>query len=140
MIGCAPWVSPDRGRDKICMILVRMVMEPTAKSPPYFCREVLKQMLSRLSVLCIINGDRPSARTGIRIPLEIFIFEIWIFNVVFFPVRNLRTQTAEIHWEIMVASAAPWTPICKPNIRIGSKTILITAPITTVNMLILAKP
>lgn len=95
MIGCAPWVRPDRGRDKICIILVSMVMEPTAKSPPYFCREVLKQMLTKLSVLCMIKGDRPRARTGIRIRLEIFIFKVRIFNVVFWPVRNLRTQIAE---------------------------------------------
>ena len=47
-----------------CMMLVRMVMAPTAVSPPYLSREALKQMAMRLSVDCMIKGDRPRARQG----------------------------------------------------------------------------
>jgi len=47
-----------------CMTLERMVMEPTAISPPYFKREVLKLMDRRLSVDCMMKGDKPSATQG----------------------------------------------------------------------------
>ena len=42
----------------------RIVIAPTAVSPPYFNRLVLKLMDSALSVNCMINGASPSARHG----------------------------------------------------------------------------
>ena len=56
------------------------------------------------------------------------------------PHKNQRTQTALTPWLKTVAMAAPATPILKPKIRIGSSTMLHTAPITVVIMLNLAKP
>ena len=41
---------------------------------------------------------------------------------------------------MIVARAAPCTPNLKEKIKIGSKIILTTAPINTVNIPILAKP
>ena len=61
-------------------------------------------------------------------------------NIVFLPKRNATTQTHETHCDIIVASAAPLTPICSPKINIGSSTIFDTAPIMTVTMPIFAKP
>ena len=46
-----------------------MVMAPTATSPPYFRREVLKQMFRMLSVNCMTKGAAPSAMAGMRISL-----------------------------------------------------------------------
>ena len=43
-------------------------------------------------------------------------------------------------WEIMVARAAPRTPMCSPNIRIGSRMMLQTAPMSTVSMPVFAYP
>ena len=46
----------------------------------------------------------------------------------------------EMPWEIMVAQAAPATPISNTKIKIGSSTMLHTAPISTENMPIRANP
>ena len=62
------------------------------------------------------------------------------FNIVCFPIRKRMTQTEEIPCDITVASAAPCTHISKTKISIGSKMILVIAPITTVSILILLKP
>ena len=43
-------------------------------------------------------------------------------------------------WLRTVASAAPFTPMPRTKIKIGSRMILITAPMTVVIILILAKP
>ena len=40
----------------------------------------------------------------------------------------------------MVARAAPLTPIFSPKMKMGSKTILHTAPMATVSIPVLAKP
>ena len=61
-------------------------------------------------------------------------------NKVFFPNKNRTTHTDDIPCEIIVANAAPLTPILNPNINTGSRMILQTAPITTVIILILANP
>ena len=54
--------------------------------------------------------------------------------------RNRTTQTAEIPWEMMVARAAPRTPIWNTNMRIGSRMMLHMAPMSTVYMPVLAYP
>ena len=97
-------------------------------------------MLSTLSVSCMMQGETPSARQGSR---------IWgssrrLFrrrrNPLLGEVRNRTTQTLETAWERMVAQAAPATPRWKPKMRMGSRTILHTAPMRTVSMLVVAYP
>ena len=63
MIGCAPCANPITGIVKNCITLDMMTMALTYKSPPYDCIDVLKAICTRLSVLCMINGDSPSAST-----------------------------------------------------------------------------
>ncbi len=47
------------------------------------------------------------------------------------PVRNLIANKAERVWLMTVAIAAPLTPSEKRKMRIGSRTIFVTAPIRT---------
>ena len=46
------------------MTVEKIVMVPTAMSPPYFSRERLKDMVRILSVICMTQGDRPRASAG----------------------------------------------------------------------------
>ena len=78
------------------MILLNIVMAPTATSPPYFDKEALKQILMALSVALIINGETPRARIGSNIFFSILKYVFLIWRIDFFPVRNFNTQTAEI--------------------------------------------
>ena len=57
-----------------CITLVRIVIAPTAISPPYFNRLVLKQTDSTLSVNCMIKGARPSDTQVPMMPGSSFIF------------------------------------------------------------------
>ena len=123
-----------------CITLDRMVMAPTAISPPYFSREELKHIFSMLSVDCMINGDSPSAIHGKNTLGEILKYFFLSLRVVFFPHKNRITHTADTPWEMIVASAAPRTPICIAKIKIGSRTILHTAPMTTLSILTVANP
>ena len=61
-------------------------------------------------------------------------------RIAFFPVRNRSTQRADTAWEIMVARAAPLTPIPMPKIIMGSSTMFSTAPMAMVIMPVLPKP
>ncbi|KAF5046046.1 hypothetical protein DSECCO2_474960 [anaerobic digester metagenome] len=120
------------------MRLDSIVIEPTARSPPYFCSDELKAMLSRLSVLCIMKGDTPSSNTGIMMDLFIFKLHFLILRLDFGPVRNFITQSDDSAWERTVANAAPFTPMLNPNMNMGSSTMFVTAPIITVSMLYFA--
>ena len=140
MIGCAPCVSPWIGSIDICITDDRIVIAPTATSPPYLSRLVLKQMFNTLSVNCMINGATPSAIHGPTVFGRIFRFPFRILSVVSFPSKNRTIHTQETPCERIVASAAPRTPICNPKIKIGSNIILHTAPITTVSIPVLANP
>ena len=115
-------------------------MAPTAISPPYFSKDELKHTVIILSLACIINVASPSARLGNIILASSFIFFLCIFKNVFFPNKKLTTQMHEHACDIIVASAAPRTPICNPKIKIGSSTMLITAPISTDNIPVFANP
>ena len=139
-MGWDPWVRPISGSMPNCMTLLRIAIAPTARSPPYRCSWVLKQMDSRLSVDCMINGDTPSASTGPMMRGFRCSRDRRIRRVVFLPVKKRSTQTAETACERMVAKAAPWTPIPNAKIKIGSKTMLQTAPITVVFMPVFANP
>ena len=93
-----------------------------------------------LSVEIMTKLETPSPRQGRMMPGTSFIFRTRSFSVVFFPVRNFRIQTALTAWLSTVAMAAPRTPSPNPNIRMGSSTILHTAPMATVSIPVLAKP
>ena len=131
---------PCRGSMANCMTLERMVMVPTAISPPYLRREVLKQTEMTLSLACIMKAERPRATQG-RISFgrsrRVFRFRR---RRVRSPVRKRRTQMQESPWERTVARAAPRTPIPKAKRKSGSKRMLAMAPMSTVRMPISAKP
>ena len=52
----------------------------------------------------------------------------------------MTTKAALIPWEMMVARAAPRTPMCSTNMRMGSRIMLQTAPMSTVSMPVRAYP
>ena len=123
-----------------CMTLVRIAMAPTAISPPYLWRDVLKQTEITLSVNCMMNGETPSPMLGRMTGAESFRFFTRIRRVLFFEVRKTRTHTKETACDRMVASAAPCTPMWKPKIKMGSRMMLQTAPMATVHIPVMAKP
>ena len=49
-------------------------------------------------------------------------------------------QSMDTAWEMMVARAAPCTPMFSPKIKMGSRMMFSTAPISTVAMLTPEKP
>ena len=102
--------------------------------------EELKHTVIMLSLDCITKEDIPSAMHGGSrlspfrrlLPLR--------RRTVFLPQRKAITHAQERPWESTVASTAPCTPSFKAKRKIGSRTMLATAPIRTVVMPILAKP
>ena len=90
-----------------------MVMAPTAISPPYLRREELKHINRTLSVICIIKGEAPRAIEFPRILRSGTMFEMRSFKMLFLPHRKETTQHAEANCEIIVARAAPETPMSK---------------------------
>ena len=86
------------------------------------------------------NPDRP--KDMMRRTREAFSFmhRTRRRKMAFFPVRNFSTHTAEQPWAITVASAAPLTPMSSRKMKIGSSTMLTTAPRPTVIIPTLPKP
>ena len=117
-----------------------MVMAPTATSPPYFSKEELKQIEIILSLDCITKTEDPRAKVGSTIAGFKFTFFHRILNVVFFPNRKARTQIHDKAWEKIVARAAPRTPMWKPKIKMGSRIIFATAPMSTESIPVFANP
>ena len=115
-------------------------MAPTAMSPPYFSREELKHTVIRLSVDCMMKGEAPRARAGSTTWACGRRYAARRCHLVFFPVRNLSTHTADTAWDKMVARAAPWTPMPKAKMKMGSSTVFRMAPISTVFMPTTVKP
>ena len=115
-------------------------MAPTATSPPYFNREELKQTEMMLSLACMTNVAAPRAIQGRMTGFFSFILDTFNRSWVFFPQRKESTQIQEAAWEITVASAPPLTPIPMAKMKIGSKMMLITAPISTESIPVFAYP
>ena len=109
-------------------------------SPPYRCREELKQIEITLSLACMIKVASPSARQGKIIPGIRRKFSFRIRIKLFLPHKNATTQIQDSACEMIVASAAPRTSICSPKIKIGSRMILLTAPINTEYIPVFANP
>ena len=122
------------------MTLVRIVIAPTAISPPYLRSDVLKQTEMTLSLACMIKDAAPSAMHGRKNFGRRRIFSFLSRSSVFFPRRNAHTQTHDTPCERMVAKAAPRTPMWNTKMNSGSSTMLQTAPISTVSMPVFAKP
>ena len=112
-MGCAPCAIPCGGSMANCMTLVKMVMAPTAISPPCFRSEDLKQTEITLSLACMIKVAMPSATQGKTIFGVGTKFIGRSRRMLFFPNRKVRTHAQESACERMVASAAPLTPIPK---------------------------
>ena len=123
-----------------CMTLARMVIAPTARSPPYWRRLVLKQTLRMLSVNCMIKGDTPRARQGRRIFRRSRSVRRCKRRVVRFPRRKHRIHRQEAPWDSTVARAAPCTPMSRAKMKMGSSTMLHPAPRATVSIPVRAKP
>ena len=139
-MGWAPCPSPCSGSMANCMTLVRMVMAPTARSPPYFSSEVLKHTEITLSLACMTNRALPSARQG-RMTLACRRrLHRRIRIKVFLPSKKDSTHRQDSPWDSTVASAAPCTPMWKPKINSGSSAVLATAPMSTESIPTLAKP
>ena len=140
MIGCPPWQIPWSGRVTSWLILVIIVIAPTATSPPNLERLLVKLMDRRLSVDSITKVEIPRARHGPNTLGSRCMLLRFRRRIVFFPVRKRRIHTAPTVWLRTVASAAPFTPMPRAKIKIGSRIMLITAPIIVVIILILANP
>ena len=123
-----------------CMTLVMIVIAPTAISPPYLSSEVLKHTDMMLSVNCMIKGDTPSPIHGRIMSADSFRYPLRIRRKLFPEVRKRSTHTKDTACDKIVARAAPFTPISKPKMRMGSRIMLHTAPIATVSIPVLAYP
>ena len=122
-----------------CMTLEAIVIAPTAMSPPYFSSDELNESTSRLSVDCNDEGAKPSARQGASTARERRTFARRSLSTARSPQRKRSAHTALIACDMTVAHAAPRTAHAKMNIKIGSSSMFVTAPMTTVIMLILEK-
>ena len=131
---------PCSGSMANCITLVRIVMAPTAMSPPYLSREALKHTEMTLSLACIVNVARPSATHGRMSFGETKRFSRRRRKNAFFPHRNTSTHAHDSPCESTVASAAPRTPMPSAKMKIGSRMMFAAAPMSTVYMPILAKP
>ena len=131
---------PCKGSRANCITLLRMVMAPTARSPPYFNRDELKQTEITLSLACMVKVARPNAMQGKISFAPGKKFSFFSRRMVFFPVRKRSTHTQETPCDRTVATAAPRMPIPSPKISTGSSTIFSTAPMSTVCIPTVAKP
>ena len=117
-----------------------MVILPIATSPPNLDNCILKHKEIKLSVDCITKGAIPKAKLGNNRLGTILKFSFFNLRTVCLPLKKRMTQIALIACEMMVASAAPLTPILNPKIKIGSKIMFKIAPIKTVIILVLENP
>ena len=97
-------------------------------------------MFTRLSVDCMMKGETPRASTGARTRKSRRMNRFWRRSLVRLPMRKAITHTADTAWAMMVARAAPCTPMPKPKMNTGSSTMFTTAPISTVAMPMVEKP
>ena len=87
-----------------------------------------------------MNPEAPRPRIRSTRGFSSSIRSFFILRIALSPVRNFIIQMAERVWEIIVARAAPCTPIWNRNINTGSRIRFATAPMMTVIMPIPANP
>ena len=97
-------------------------------------------MLMALSVACMMKGEIPSAIIFFRMEKSMARFFLRMRMADFSERRNFTTHTALTAWEIIVARAAPCTFIFNTKMKMGSRMMLITAPISTESMAVRACP
>jgi len=139
-MGCAPCPIPCRGSTINILVLEMIVMEPTAISPPYDKRELLKQINKALSVACMTKVESPKARQGRITGTLTGRNDRFKRSSVFFPVRKWMIQMVENAWEMMVAQAAPRTPMPRAKMNTGSRMQFEIAPISTENIPVVVYP
>ena len=86
-------------------------MAPTYRSPPKSRRVALQTICTRELVMDMVNPDRPSPMILSTRLRSSFMALRLSFRIVLGPVRNRIIQAAERNWEMMVARAAPCTPM-----------------------------
>jgi hypothetical protein len=89
-------------------------MAPTAMSPPYSSREELKQTEITLSLACIIKVAVPRATQGkmiFGVEMKYFGFNLRMLRLL---LKKDRTHAQESACDMIVASAAPRTPMPHP--------------------------
>ena len=93
-----------------------------------------------LLVMDIMKPDRPSEVMLPMVFIRGFMEERRMRRMVPLPVRKRKVQAAEAAWEMTVAMAAPCTPMSSAKMKMGSRMIFKTAPISVVTMPMRAKP
>ena len=93
-----------------------------------------------LSVLAMINGEIPNASMLARMRLSGFMYAASSRREAREDVRKEMIQMALHAWEMIVAKAAPFTPMLKVKIKRGSSRILSMAPIMTDHMAMDGRP
>ena len=113
-----------------------MVAQVTSMSPcsapPYRWRELFRAMITRLSVAMMRKGDNPKVSTCRMIFAE-YPWKV-IRTGTFLDSSTAVTKAQDAAWERTVAAAAPATPMSSAKMKIGSRMMFITAPMTTVAM------
>ena len=133
---------PLSGMETICSALIMTVRAAVyVSSPPVLmCRLTLNTICTALSVAVMINGESPRATTDSMIFAFGRISRSRKRNTELLRKKNPKAHTAPAACEIIVASAAPRTPMPNANMNSGSSAILSTAPTSTVIMDITLRP
>ena len=119
---------------------LRMVITPTYRSPPKACRVELQATCTMELVMAMTKLEKPRQRICHTSLGFSFMAGRSMRMRAFFPRRKETAHTAERNWERMVARAAPCTPMPNTKIKMGSSTMLVTAPMSTVIMPLRPKP
>ena len=116
------------------------VITPIYKSPPQFRSVALQVTCTRQLVPDIIKPGKPKAIISRNSFPSRRICSFRSRRMARFPVRNRKTHIQDTHCEMIVASAAPRTPIFNAKIKTGSSTTFSSAPISVVHIPIRGKP
>ena len=91
-------------------------------------------------MLAMMKGDMPRASIEPTTFQSMRIYRVSSLSDAFFDDKNPTIQAALQACEIMVASAAPFTPMPKVKMNNGSRPMLSTAPISTEYMAMAGRP
>ena len=122
-----------QGNEEIYRINLSEIKEP--KRLVITCDEGSNVVLLENGRISIVQADCPD-----KLCVEQGAITTGGVPIVCLPHKKRMAQTALTACERMVANAAPCTPIFNTKIRIGSRMMLVIAPITTVSMLMVEKP
>ena len=117
-----------------------MVITPTYRSPPKACRVELQATCTMELVMAMTKLEKPRERICHTSCSRSFKQGHSRRIKAFFPRRKEKAHSADKNWEMMVARAAPCTPMSKTKMKRGSRTMLVTAPMSTVIIPLRPKP